>query len=112
MVIHLHDHLALLAVDHELIRTGQARAVEQGVNRKGGVIRPGGFKPERGEIRELFRRIGKGIDRHAACRQTILIRAVHRTEIARAEERDDIAARQFRGFEGAEPGKTEIALPF
>ena len=41
-----------------------------------------------------------------------MIRAVHRPEIARAEEGDDIATRQLRRFKYAESGKAEIALAF
>ena len=51
MVFDVHDHLALLTVDHELIGTGNARAVQQRIDGKGGVARLDGFKPEGGEIR-------------------------------------------------------------
>ena len=112
MVFHLHDHLALLAVDHEFIGTGDARAVQQRIDGKGGIARLDGFKPEGGEVRELFRGVGKGIYRQTARGKTVLVGIVHRAEIARPEERDDIAARQLRRFKGAEARKAEIALPF
>lgn len=41
-----------------------------------------------------------------------MISAVYRAEVARAEEGDDIAARQLRRLKHAEPGKAEIALAF
>ncbi len=66
MVFDIHDHLGLLAMDHELIGTGDARAVQQGVDRKGGCARFDGFKPEGGEVRELFLAIGIGVQRQAA----------------------------------------------
>ena len=54
MVFHIHNHLRLLAVHHEFIGTGHAGAIEQRVNRKGGVARFSRFKPEGGKVRELF----------------------------------------------------------
>ncbi len=86
MVFHLHDHLALLAVDHELIRTGDAWAVQQRIDGEGGVARFDGFEPERGEVRKLFRRVGKGIHRQTPRGKTILIGIINRTEIARPQE--------------------------
>jgi hypothetical protein len=41
-----------------------------------------------------------------------LIGVIDRAEIARAEERNDIAACQFWRFKRAEARKAEIALPF
>src|SRR5690606_23421577 len=79
---------------------------------KGRVAWLDGFKPECGEIRELFRRVGKGIYRQTTRRQAVLVSIIHSTEIACPQERDDIATRQFRRFKGAEARKTEIALPF
>ncbi|CCJ88727.1 hypothetical protein BN132_655 [Cronobacter turicensis 564] len=111
-VFHFHDHLARFAVNDELIRAGHARAVQQRVSDKRGVLRFRGFKPESGEIRELFRRIGKRIDRQPAGRQPVLEGAVYRAEIARAEEGDDIATRQLRRFERPKTGEAEIGLPF
>ncbi|MND87347.1 hypothetical protein D3C80_793430 [compost metagenome] len=105
VVIHLHDHLALLAMNHEFICASDTWAVEQRVDGKGGIARLNGFKPERREIRELFGRIRKGINRQTARGKTVLIRVIYRTEIARAKERDDIATRQLGRFERAEPGK-------
>ncbi|MNL59018.1 hypothetical protein D3C87_1827080 [compost metagenome] len=106
MVIHLHDHLALLAVDHELIGTRDTWAVEQRVDGKGGVVRFDGFKPERSEIWELFRCVGKGIDRQTTRGQSVLIGIINRAEVTRTEERHDVASRQFRCFKRAETRKT------
>ena len=99
-------------MDHELIGTGNAWAVQQRIDGKGGVARFDGFKPEGRKIRKLFRRVGKGVHRQTTRRQAVLVSVIYRTEIARAEERDNIATRQLRRFEGAEAGKTEVALPF
>ncbi|CCK14528.1 hypothetical protein BN136_538 [Cronobacter universalis NCTC 9529] len=111
-VFHFHDHLARFAVNDEFIGAGHARAVQQRVSDKRGVLRFRRFKPEGGEIRELFRRIGKGINRQPACRQPVLVGAVYRAEIACAKEGDDIATRQLRRFERAKTGEAEIGLPF
>ena len=111
VVLHIHDHLRLLAVDDKLVGAGHARAVEQRVDGKDGGARLDGFKPERGKVRELFRGVGKGIHRQAAGGEPVLVSAVHRAEVARAEERHDIATRQLRGLEGTEPGEAEVALP-
>ncbi len=54
----------------------------------------------------------KGIDRQTTSGKSILIGTVYRAEIARAEEGDDIAARQLRRFKRAEPGKAEVGLPY
>lgn len=99
-------------MDHELIGTGNAWAVQQRIDGKGGVARFDGFKPEGRKIRKLFRRVGKGVHRQTTRRQAVLVSVIYRTEIARAEERDNIATRQLRRFEGAKAGKTEVALPF
>ena len=112
VVFHLHDHLALLAVDHELIGAGDARAVEQRIDGKGGVAGLDGFKPEGGKVRELFRRVGKGVYRQTAGGKAVLVGVVHRAEIAGPQERDDIATRQLRRLKRAEARKAEIALPF
>ena len=66
VVFHIHNHLRLLTVHDELIGAGDAWAVEQRIDGKYRRPRFNGLKPERGEVRELFRRIGKGIDRQAA----------------------------------------------
>ncbi len=97
-------------MNDELIRAGDAWAVEQRINHKRGVIRFRRFKPEGSKIRELFRRIRKGIYRQAAGGQPVLIGLIHGAEVAGAQERHDVAARQFRGFEGAETGEPEIRL--
>ncbi len=112
MVVHLHDHLILFAVDHKFVRAGQARAIQQSVNSEGGIRGFRRFKPERGEVGKLFRRIGKGIDSHAARRKAVLICAVYRPEIAGPQEGNDIAARQLRRFKRAETGEAKIFLPF
>ena len=112
MVFDVHDHLALLTVDHKLIGTGNARAVQQRIDGKGGITRLHGFKPEGGEIRELFRGVSKGIHRQTTRREAVLVGIIHRAEVARAQERNDIASRQLRRFKDAESGEAEVALPF
>ena len=112
VVFDIHNHLRLLAVDHKFIGAGDARAVEQRVNGKDGGARLDGFKPERGKVRELFRGVGKGIHCQTAGGEPVLVGAVHRAEVARAEERHDIATRQLRRFKRAETGKTEVGLPY
>ncbi len=111
VVFHLHNHLRLLAVNGELVRPGDARAVEQRIDHKGGVVGFRGFKPERGEVRELFRGIGEGIHRQTTGGESVLVGVIHRAEVAGPEERDDVAARQLRRFEGAESGEAQVALP-
>ena len=66
VVFHIHNHLRLLTVHDELIGPGDAWAVEQRIDGKYRSSRFNGLKPERGEVREFFRRIGKGIDRQTA----------------------------------------------
>ena len=99
-------------MDHEFIGAGDARAVEQRINGKGRIAWLDGFKPEGGKVRELFRRVGKGVYRETARGKAVLVGVIHRAEIARAQERDDIATRQLRCLKGTEARKAEIALPF
>ncbi|MOA43157.1 hypothetical protein D3C78_1652830 [compost metagenome] len=106
MVVDVHDHLALLAVDHELIGTGDTRAVEQGINGKGGVPWLDGFEPEGGKVRELFGAISVGIQRQTTGRKAVLVGIIYRAEVARAKERDDVATRQLRRLKGTEARKT------
>ena len=112
MVLHVHNDLGILAVDGELVGASDARAVEQGVNGKDRGVPFDRFEPERGEIGELFRGIGKGIHRQPTGRQAILVGAVYRAKIAGAEKRHDIPARQLRCFKYPEPGEAEVGLSF
>ena len=112
VVFHVHDNLGILAVDGELVGASDARAVQQRVNGKHRGVPFDRFEPERRKVGKLFRGIGKGIHRQTAGRQAILIGAVYRAEVAGAEERHDIAARQLRRFKHPEPGEAEVRLSF
>lgn len=70
------------------------------------------IEPEGGEIRELFFGVGVGVNRQTARGEPVLVSIIHRAEIARAEEGDDVTTRQFGRFENAKAGKAEIGLPF
>ncbi|CDA01428.1 putative uncharacterized protein [Klebsiella variicola CAG:634] len=112
VIFHVHDDLGILAMDGELVGPGDARAIQQRVNGKDRGVPFNRFEPEGGEIRELFRGIGKGVYRQPTSRQAVLVGAVYRAEITGAKERHDIAAGQLRRFKHPESGEAEVGLPF
>ncbi len=65
VVIHLHHHAFFFTADNKFIRAGHALAVQQRVDHERRVAGFRRFKPERGEVRELLKLVGKGIHRQA-----------------------------------------------
>ncbi len=104
MIFDFHHHTLIFAVDDEFECAGAAFAIQQGVNGEGGVICLRRFKPERGEVRELFM-TAKGVDRHATCGKTVLIGLINGTEVACTEEGNDVLAGQLGFFKRPETGK-------
>ena len=84
------DRRLLARADHEAIGAGEARAVEQGVDRQ--AVGPGGGadQPELLEVGELLAPGLRRVDTEPARRQPEPLVLPDRPEVARAEEDDDL----------------------
>ncbi len=70
----------------ELIRTGHAGAVEDGVDRQGALLGFGAHQPEVGEVGKLFPVGGGRVDGQSARRESVDLIAAQHAEVRRAEK--------------------------
>src|SRR5947209_9413886 len=80
------DRRLLARAEHEAIGAGEARAVEEGVERQAGGPGSGAHQPELLEVRELLTPGLRRVDTEPARRQPEPLLLPDRPEIARAEE--------------------------
>ena len=83
--VHIH-HRAVAGGDGKAVSPGDAGGVEQGVHHQRGRGRVGPLDVEVGEVREFFGAWQCGVHRQPPCRQAVLPRTTHGTEVTRAEE--------------------------
>jgi hypothetical protein len=104
--IHVH-HERGRRMDDEAICTRDARRIQQSVDSELAEALGRPLEPECRKDRKLLGSIHAAVDGEAARRDAILHLATHRAEVARTEERDDVANRISVG-EQPEAGEAQI----